>query len=54
LRRIEEEISFQFNIDYSITEKVLEICRNPTFPIPILTDDVLKQSTTSWFQLELA
>ncbi|CAD8171720.1 unnamed protein product [Paramecium octaurelia] len=54
LRRIEEEISSHFSIDYSITEKILEICRNPTFPIPILTDDVLKQSTTSWFQLELA
>ncbi|CAD8082634.1 unnamed protein product [Paramecium sonneborni] len=54
LRKIEEEISFQFNIDYSITDKIIEICRYPSFPIPILTDDILKHSTTSWFQLEIA
>ncbi|CAD8092923.1 unnamed protein product [Paramecium sonneborni] len=54
LRRIEQQISFQYKIDYSITDKVIEICRNPSFPIPILTDDVLKHSTTSWFQLEIA
>ncbi|CAD8161656.1 unnamed protein product [Paramecium octaurelia] len=54
MRIIEEEIQKTFNIEYPLVDKILDIGRNPVMPIPLLTDDVLKQCTTSWFQLELA
>ncbi|CAD8082760.1 unnamed protein product [Paramecium primaurelia] len=54
MRIIEEEIQKTFNIEYPLVDKILEIGRNPVMPIPLLTDDILKQCTTSWFQLELA
>ncbi|CAD8100290.1 unnamed protein product [Paramecium sonneborni] len=54
MRIIEEEIQKIFNIEYPLVDKILETGRNPLMPVPLLTDDILKQSTTSWFQLELA
>ncbi|CAD8172358.1 unnamed protein product [Paramecium pentaurelia] len=54
MRIIEEEIQKTFNIEYPLVDKILEISHNPHMPIPLLTDDILKQCTTSWFQLQLA
>ncbi|CAD8177503.1 unnamed protein product [Paramecium octaurelia] len=54
MRITEDDIQKTFKINYPLVDRILEICRNPVMPIPLLTDDILKQCTTSWFQLELA
>lgn len=50
----QEKMAKTYDVQFQLQAKIMFALSQPSYPIPVLTSDVLKSYTTSWFQLQLA